>query len=156
MQSSTIGAEDTHFCSRDSYPGASRLIWPSFERLTRVGKFIRNYSLDDLPNIFNMLKGELSLVGPRPTEPEIVDLNDPAWQRVLTVRPGYISWAILELASTYNASPWPLRLRLEEEYVQKKSLLFDVFVLRKALQKLVASKGNVKARGVPSDRVREN
>lgn len=122
------------------------------ERLTRVGSFIRNYSLDDLPNAFNVLKGELSLVGPRPTEPEMVDLKDPAWQKVLTVRPGYISWAILELASAYNASPWSLKLQLEEVYIQKKSLVFDVLVLRKAVQRLIASRGNIKARGVPSAR----
>jgi lipopolysaccharide/colanic/teichoic acid biosynthesis glycosyltransferase len=122
------------------------------ERLSRVGSFIRNYSLDDLPNAFNVLKGELSLVGPRPTEPEMVDLNDPAWQKVLTVRPGYISWAILELASAYNASLWSLKLQLEEEYIQKKSLVFDVLVLRKAVRGLIASRGNIKARGVPSAR----
>lgn len=126
------------------------------ERVTRVGDFIRNFSLDDLPNVFNVLKGELSLFGPRPTEPEVIDLCDPAWQKVLTVRPGVISWAILELASAYNASPWPLRLQLEEEYIQKKSLMFDMFVLRKAMQKLIASKGNVKARGVSSIRAKEN
>ena len=122
------------------------------ERLTRMGSFIRNYSLDDLPNVFNVLKGELSLVGPRPTEPERVDLTDPAWQKVLTVRPGYISWAILELASAYNTSPWPLKLQLEEEYLEKKSLVFDVLVLRKAVRGLIASRGNIKARGVPSAR----
>lgn len=126
------------------------------ERLTRVGRFIRNYSLDDLPNVFNVLKGDLSIIGPRPTEPEIVDLNDLAWQKVLTVRPGYISWAILELASAYNTSPWSFRLQLEEEYIQKRSVEFDLFVLRKALQKLIASKGNLKARGVPSVRADEN
>src|SRR5260370_10862997 len=126
------------------------------ERLTRVGSFIRNYSLDDLPNVFNMLKGDLSIVGPRPTEPEIVDLNDPAWQKVLTVRPGYISWAILELASAYNTSPWSLRLHLDEEYIQKKSVVFDLLVLRKAVLRLITSKGNVTARGVPSVRADEN
>jgi lipopolysaccharide/colanic/teichoic acid biosynthesis glycosyltransferase len=119
------------------------------ERLTRMGSFIRNYSLDDLPNVFNVLKGDLSLVGPRPTEPERVDLTDQAWQKVLTIRPGYISWAILELASAYNTSPWPLRLQFEEEYVQKKSLVFDIMVLRKAIQGLIASRGNIKARGTP-------
>ena len=120
------------------------------ERLTRVGRFVRNYSLDDLPNVINVLKGELALVGPRPTEPECVDLDDPSWQRMLTVRPGYISWAILELASAYNSSSWPLKLQLEQAYVAKKSLAFDLFVLGKAMRKLIASKGNIKARGIPS------
>jgi lipopolysaccharide/colanic/teichoic acid biosynthesis glycosyltransferase len=122
------------------------------ERLTRVGRFLRNYSLDDLPNVLNVLKGDLSLVGPRPTEPEKVDLNDPVWQKVLSVRPGYISWAILELASAYNVSPWSLKLQLEVEYIQKKSLVFDVLVLRKAVGGLIGSRGNIKARGVPSAR----
>jgi len=126
------------------------------ERLTRVGGFIRNYSLDDLPNIFNVLKGEMSVVGPRPTEPEIVDVNDPAWQKILTIRPGAVSWAILELASAYNTSPWSLRLQLEEEYLHKKSIVFDLFVLLKAVQGLIASRGNVKARGIPAAWAREN
>lgn len=119
------------------------------ERLTGVGGFIRNYSLDDLPNVFNTLKGEMSIVGPRPTEPEIVDINDATWQSVLTVRPGSVSWAILQLASAYNTSPWSVRLALEEEYISKKSVVFDLFVLGKAVQALIVSKGNVKARGVP-------
>ena len=51
------------------------------ERLTRVGRFIRNYSLDHLPTLVNILRGDLSAVGPRPMEPEVVDLQDPSWQK---------------------------------------------------------------------------
>lgn len=63
---------------------------------------------------------------------------------MLTIRPGYISWAILELASACNASPWSLKLQLEEEYIQKKTFMFDLLVLRKAVQGLIASRGNIK------------
>ena len=58
------------------------------EWLTRIGRFIRNYSLDHLPTLFNVLKGDLSVIGPRPTEPEFVDMQDPTWQRYFQVRPG--------------------------------------------------------------------
>jgi lipopolysaccharide/colanic/teichoic acid biosynthesis glycosyltransferase len=120
-------------------------------RLTGVGRFIRNYSLDDLPNLINVLKGEMSIVGPRPMEPERVDVKDPSWQRILTVKPGMISWAILSLARTYNASGQAVKQQLELEYVQYQSLLFDMQVLGQAVKALLASRGNVKARGRPTE-----
>jgi lipopolysaccharide/colanic/teichoic acid biosynthesis glycosyltransferase len=123
---------------------------PTEQRLTRTGRFIRNLSLDDLPNLFNVLKGDLSIIGPRPTEPAVIDLADPAWQKVLTVRPGMIGWAILNLASTYNDTPWPRRLQLEIEYVDRQSLSFDICLLWLALRGWLLSRGNIKARGLPS------
>ena len=120
------------------------------ERLTPVGRFIRNYSLDEFPILFNVLRGDMSIIGPRPTEPTFVDLADPAWQQILSVRPGVISYAILGLARNYNASSQPVRNRLELEYIQQQSTLFDLRVLRKTAQALVASRGNVKARGKPT------
>ena len=59
------------------------------EKLTRVGRFIRNYSLDDLPALLNILKGDTSTVGPRPMESESVDLQNPTWQMYLQVKPGF-------------------------------------------------------------------
>ncbi len=120
------------------------------ERLTPVGRFIRTYSLDEFPILFNVLRGDMSIIGPRPTEPSFVDLADPAWQQILSVRPGVISYAILGLARNYNASSQPVRNRLELEYIQQQSTLFDLRVLRKTAQALVASRGNVKARGKPT------
>lgn len=120
------------------------------ERLTGVGRVIRNYSLDDLPNLLNVLRGELSLVGPRPTEPGAVDLHDPAWQCILTVRPGLVSYAVLRLARRYNGSSMAERQRLELLYVHRQSLAFDLLILRAALRAVVASRGNIKARGRPT------
>ena len=119
-------------------------------RLTPVGRCIRTSSLDELPILFNVLRGDMSIIGPRPTEPRFVDLADPAWQQILAVRPGVISYTILGLARNYNASSQPLRNRLELEYIQQQSTLFDLRVLRKAAQALVGSRGNVKARGKPT------
>jgi lipopolysaccharide/colanic/teichoic acid biosynthesis glycosyltransferase len=93
--------------------------------------------------------GEMSLVGPRPMEPARVELEDPAWQRILTVRPGMVSWAIHCLGREYNASSQALKKRLELEYVAKRSMGFDLWLLWSAGRALVASRGNVKARGRP-------
>lgn len=124
------------------------------ERLTRVGRFIRNYSLDHLPTWFNVLKGEMSVVGPRPEMPELVDLEDPAWQRILSVKPGMISLAVQKLARDYNASSQALRKKLELEYVEKRSFLYDLRLFLETGQALIASRGNVKARGEPFPGIR--
>lgn len=123
------------------------------ERMTRVGRFIRNYSLDDAPNVFNLLKGDLSVVGPRATEPERVDLTDPAWQEILSVQPGLISPAILQLADRYNSSPATLKQQLEREYVQRRSFRSDLALFQQAYRGLVQSRGNWKTRGKPSIKV---
>lgn len=123
---------------------------PMEERMTRVGRMIRKRSLDDLPNLLNLLWGDLSLVGPRPTEPERVDLADPVWQQILAVRPGLISPAILALGRRYNGSPHALKQQLELEYVQTHSLQLDLHLFRQAIQGFWASRGNWKARGAPA------
>lgn len=119
------------------------------ERLTRVGRLIRNYSLDHLPTWLNVLKGEMSVVGPRPEMPELVDLEDPAWQRILSVKPGIISLAVHKLARNYNASSQAIRKTIELEYIEKQSLTFDLRLLLQSGLALLASRGNVKARGKP-------
>jgi lipopolysaccharide/colanic/teichoic acid biosynthesis glycosyltransferase len=120
------------------------------QRLTPAGRLIRNISLDDLPNLVNVLRGEMSLVGPRPMEPERVDLSDPTWQHILSVRPGLVSFAILQLARRYNASDAAAKKALELRYVQRRSLGHDLALFRRALRALVASRGNIKARGAPA------
>jgi lipopolysaccharide/colanic/teichoic acid biosynthesis glycosyltransferase len=70
------------------------------ERLTRSGRFIRNCSLDHLPTLLNILTGDLAVIGPRPMEPEFVDLADPAWQRYFSIRPGLFNYAVLRMGQT--------------------------------------------------------
>ena len=79
------------------------------ERLTPVGRFIRNYSLDELPLLLNVLRGDMSIIGPRPTEVTVVDQTDLAWQQILSVRPGVISYAVLGFAREFNARSQPIR-----------------------------------------------
>jgi lipopolysaccharide/colanic/teichoic acid biosynthesis glycosyltransferase len=122
------------------------------ERLTKVGRFIRNYSIDDLPNLVNVLRGDMSVIGPRPTEPDRVDLSNPAWQQILSTRPGCFSYAVLVLSTTFNRSSPELKLKLELDYVQNQSFSYDLQLMGLVFQKLIASRGNVKARGNPENR----
>jgi len=120
--------------------------------LTRVGRVVRDVSLDDAPGLLNVLRGEMSVVGPRPMEPERVDLADPAWREILSVRPGLLSPAILSLGRTYNASDAATKRARELAYVRARSLAGDLRLFGDAVQALVASRGNVKARGAPRRR----
>ncbi|MEZ4863101.1 MAG: sugar transferase [Caldilineaceae bacterium] len=122
---------------------------PMAARVTRVGHLIRHYGLDDLPNLFNLLLGDLSCIGPRPTEPERVDLVDPLWQQILTLRPGMLSPAILQLGASYNDSPPLLKQQLEAAYVRQQSFGADLRLFDYALRQLRLTRGNLK-RGKPS------
>jgi lipopolysaccharide/colanic/teichoic acid biosynthesis glycosyltransferase len=119
------------------------------DRLSHIGRLIRHLSLDDLPNLINVLCGEMSFVGPRPMEPERIDQNDPMSQRILSIRPGMISYAILMLAREYNLSSSERKQTLEFEYVAAQSLSFDARMLVLAVRSLIMSRGNIKARGTP-------
>lgn len=122
------------------------------ERLTRIGRFIRNYSLDHLPMLFNLLKGDLTLVGPRPMEVAVVDMQDPVWQRYFQVKPGLVNYAVLKLGRTWTPrrmSDPALNQELELEYIQKRSAAFDLQLLWKTFRTLITSRGNIKTRGEP-------
>lgn len=112
-------------------------------RITRVGRWLRRFRLDELPQLINVLRGDMSLVGPRPEAPEFVQLSQPIWWQVLTVRPGIcglaqLTFAIDEAAvlnnqatidSDYLTQILPIKLNLDLRYVQQQSLLFDLRVL---------------------------
>ena len=122
------------------------------KNLTRVGNFIRNYSLDHLPMWINLLKGDLTIVGPRPMEPYLVDRTDPIWEQYFLGKPGLINYAILKLGKLWTltrTSHPALNQKLELEYRKKQSVAQDFRLLLQALQAYVVSKGNVKARGEP-------
>jgi lipopolysaccharide/colanic/teichoic acid biosynthesis glycosyltransferase len=126
------------------------------ERFTRVGRFIRNYSLDHLPSLLNVLKGDLSIIGPRPMEPEFVDMQDPRWQRYFQVRSGLLNYAVLKLGKTFGpsrANNLALKQELELEYIEKQSLAFDCQLLLEVIRAHIASKGNIKMRGLPSPEI---
>ena len=122
------------------------------DRLTRVGRFVREYSLDHLPALINVLKGDLSVIGPRPMEPEFVDRGDPGWRAYFSIRPGLLNYAVLKLGRTFGPSAganMPLKQSLELEYIHRQSLWFDLSLLIRYIWAQIASRGNVKLRGEP-------
>jgi lipopolysaccharide/colanic/teichoic acid biosynthesis glycosyltransferase len=111
-------------------------------RITRVGRFIRKYKLDELPQFWNVLRGDMSLVGPRPELPAFVDFEDPLWREVLSVRPGITDLATLayhdeqellagvgDVEQYYRQYILPIKLRLNIEYIHKRSFYLDGKVL---------------------------
>ena len=93
---------------------------------TRFGRFIGNRSLDDIPTLWNVLRGDMSLIGPRPEVPEKVDLSDATWRKVLSVRPGLSGLGLLTLREHYNQASVQERLQPEVYYAEHSSFLFDV------------------------------
>lgn len=129
---------------------------PYEEQLTRVGRFLRHYSLDHLVQVFNLLKGDMHIVGPRPMRPEQADLNDPTYQATLTVKPGVFNPAIIALGKTYNASPFATKIDLEKQYLDQRTLTKDIRFVGDALLAFIKSRGNVKMHGKPRVEVSES
>ncbi len=95
-------------------------------RITRVGAFLRRWSLDELPNLWNVVGGEMSLVGPRPTLPEQVADYDERQRGRLSVRPGVTGWAQVHGRASL---PWSERIELDLWYVENASLRLDLKIL---------------------------
>jgi lipopolysaccharide/colanic/teichoic acid biosynthesis glycosyltransferase len=99
-------------------------------RFTRVGRFLRGWGLDELPQLLNVLKKEMSLVGPRPTLPYQAACYDEVQRRRLEISPGITSLAVV---SGRNELPWPERMKLDVQYVEHRSLRLDLWILLKTV-----------------------
>ena len=110
------------------------------ERITSVGRVLRVLSLDELPQLINVLKGEMSLVGPRPTFLYQVDLYTPEQHHRLDVKPGITSWAAI---NGRNAITWEERIHLDLWYVRHQSLALDLRILVKTLWVAFVSRDGV-------------
>ena len=108
------------------------------ERLTRFGRFLRASSLDELPELWNILKGDMSLVGPRPLLMHYLPLYTPEQARRHDVRPGLTGWS-----QVYgrNALSWPEKLALDTWYVDHRSFRLDLRILLMTVAKVVARSG---------------
>ena len=121
----------------DERDGEGRLL-PDAERLTRVGRFIRSMSLDELPQLLNVLKGDMALVGPRPLLPEYLPLYNKEQARRHEVRPGITGWA---QTHGRNAISWTEKFKLDVWYVDHVSLGVDLEVLFLTVRKVFAREG---------------
>lgn len=107
-------------------------------RVTKVGAFIRRFSIDELPQLFNVIKGDMSLVGPRPQRSEEVDLYDDAAHRRLRVRPGMTGlWQV----SGRSDLSWDEAIRLDVRYVENWSMIGDLMILWRTVRAVLGSDG---------------
>jgi lipopolysaccharide/colanic/teichoic acid biosynthesis glycosyltransferase len=111
---------------------------PDAERLTAVGKFVRKTSLDEIPQLLNVLKGDMSLVGPRPLLPEYLPLYTLEQKRRHEVKPGITGWAQV---NGRNALSWSDKFKRDVEYVEQQSFVLDCKILFLTLKKVLVSEG---------------
>lgn len=111
---------------------------PDAQRLTRFGKFLRSTSLDELPELINVLKGDMSLVGPRPLLIEYLERYSPEQSRRHEVRPGVTGWAQV---NGRNLTGWPERLLYDVWYVDNHNLLLDLKILLLTIWKIIKREG---------------
>ncbi len=129
-------------------------------RITRVGRLLRKYKLDELPQLLNVVLGEMSLVGPRPEVQRFVDLYTPEEEAILTVRPGITDWAsirfhnegeilaasgIADADEAYAKLIRPEKLRLQLRYVRERSFAVDARILVETLATLVRTRSGIES-----------
>ncbi len=130
------------------------------ERITRVGRFLRKTKADELPELWNIVRGEMCIVGPRPEVPELVDLNDPQWDEILKTNPGLTDPVTLRLRNEeellanaggdsdyYENVVQPYKLRGYVRFLRERNWKTDVTIIYQTM-KAIVSPGSI---GVPSD-----
>ena len=118
--------------------GAGIYVLEGDARITRVGRLLRRFSLDELPNLVNVLRGEMAIVGPRPTVQEQVDRYTDRQLRRLEVKPGITGWAQI---NGRTSLPWPERIELDVWYVEHRSLRLDLRILARTARMLATGHG---------------
>ena len=113
-------------------------VLPDAKRLTKIGSFVRKTSLDELPQLFNVLKGEMSLVGPRPLLPEYLPLYSEEQNRRHEVKPGITGWAQV---NGRNAISWEDKFKYDVWYVNNVRFLVDMNILFLTIKKVLGSEG---------------
>jgi lipopolysaccharide/colanic/teichoic acid biosynthesis glycosyltransferase len=133
------GAEFDVLKLRTMIAGAERIgagLWVDAgdPRITRSGALLRRTSLDELPNLWNVLRGEMSLIGPRPTVPEQVAVYSERQRGRLAIRPGITGWAQVNGRA---ALPWGQRIELDLYYIEHRSLALDLRIIARTLPMLL-------------------
>jgi lipopolysaccharide/colanic/teichoic acid biosynthesis glycosyltransferase len=118
--------------------GAGIYVLEGDPRITRTGGLLRRFSLDELPNFINVLKGDMAVVGPRPTVQEQVDRYTDRQRRRLEVKPGITGWAQINGRTSLS---WPERIELDVWYVENRSLRLDLRILLKTARMLATGHG---------------
>lgn len=129
LRTMVVGAE---------HQGAGMAVDQGDPRITRVGAVLRRFSIDELPNLWNVMTGEMSLVGPRPTLPYQVAAYDERQRGRLAVRPGVTGWAQVQGRAEI---PWPERIELDLWYVDNASPMLDLRILAATARLVLSGRG---------------
>lgn len=121
---------------------------PDADRVTPLGRWLRKTSLDELPQLINVLRGDMSIIGPRPTLPEQVARYGDHERRRLEIRPGLTGWAQV---NGRNAISWPERIELDIWYIDHRSLRLDARILSRTVKRLARPEGITGEGGVNPD-----
>ena len=118
--------------------GAGMAVNEGDPRITRVGAILRRYSIDELPNLVNVLRGEMAIIGPRPTIPVQVEQYTPRQRGRLAVRPGITGWAQVNGRASL---PWSERIELDLWYIEHRSWRLDLEILRRTARMVLGGHG---------------
>ncbi len=136
----------------DKRDAAGKLL-PDVKRLTPVGSFVRKTSLDELPQLLNVLKGDMSFVGPRPLLPEYLPLYNEAQRQRHNLKPGITGWAQV---NGRNAISWKQKFEYDVWYVEHQSFALDLRILFKTIKKVFKSEGIAQQGQVTAERFKGN
>ena len=125
------------FCTMTNEVDNKGVLLQDVDRITKIGNFLRRSSLDELPGLFNVLKGEMSLVGPRPLPIQYLGRYSQEQDRRHEVKPGITGWAQV---NGRNAISWEEKFRLDVWYVDNKSFLLDIKILILTVYKVILKK----------------
>lgn len=128
-------------------------LWPDDKRLTAIGKFVRKTSLDELPQMINVLKGDMSIVGPRPLLVEYLPLYNEQQRRRHEVKPGITGWAQVNGRNTLD---WPERFAYDVWYVDNISFALDIKILFLTIVKVFKAEGVSSGTSVTMEKFRGN
>jgi lipopolysaccharide/colanic/teichoic acid biosynthesis glycosyltransferase len=120
------------------FTGAGLAIQEGDDRITRLGQLLRRYSLDELPNLWNVVRGEMSIVGPRPTLPVQVEQYTEHQRGRLAVKPGITGWAQINGRASL---PWHERIELDIWYVDHRTLALDLKILARTVGMVLSGQG---------------
>jgi len=128
----------------DAETGAPMLSGVNEERITRIGKYLRRYRIDEIPNFINVIKGDMSVVGPRPERQFFIDqivLRNPEFNDLLRIKPGITSWGQVKYGYASNVDEMLERLEYDLYYIKNRSLLFDVKILLYTIGTILKGRG---------------
>lgn len=118
--------------------GAGMAVNEDDPRITRIGSFLRHTAIDELPQLVNVLRGDMSLIGPRPTLPSQVEAYDERQRGRLAIKPGLTGWAQVNGRASL---PWSQRIELDLWYIEHRSLALDLRILARTVRVLLGGEG---------------